>query len=134
MISPLIFSIFTESLNESLLNDNFPENNHMLYADDMVILSKDIDSLKRALQQVEDWSQTYGMVLNKKKCAFMKFLKKWQREDKINKIGDLIMEVPIVRSYKYLGIQLDHRLKLEEHKKMINKKLMALLRSTRPFT
>ena len=90
----------------------------MFYADDLVIHSKNIHNLKAATIKIEKWSEQNGMIINKSKSAIMQCGKNLKTGPRV---GTKIRGYPVVDNYKFLGIKLDRKLKLEIHTKYLRK-------------
>ena len=87
------------------------------YADDLALVCQDLLAVKRAIKLVEEWGKKNQMLLNKNKCGIFK-LRNSGRKFKINKQGkmevqppsEFVLDIPIVRHYKYLGVVFDDSL------------------------
>ena len=108
IMSPLLFNIFMSDLPDFLnQEDNVSLNNDLninclIWADDILILSKTESGLKSSLGKLDDYCKTNDLTVNIDKTKCMIF----------NKTGRLIRKdffmgknkIEIVRSYKYLGL------------------------------
>ena len=110
VLSPLLFNIFVDEIIKifddtcdpvQLYNDTL---SHMLYADDLILLSTSKDGLSNCLSRLEKFCDTWQLEVNIKKSKIVIF----------NEAGRLItgtnflyrkMKMEIVRSYCYLGIE-----------------------------
>jgi hypothetical protein len=121
-MAPTLFNVYTASFHE--VND---ENGTTVaqYADDFafVVAGKDVNELKdrleRALRRFNDTAEILGLKINYDKTKYMVF----------NKRADLNLAVngrriEMVRSYKYLGIQLDWQMKFTQHAEGVRRKLI----------
>ena len=113
-LSPELFKIYVHSLSERLNNlDNLDcpilDGNvitHLLWADDLVLMALDKQSLQRMLNELEVFCKDWGLEVNIKKTAILIF----------NVSGKQLIEshtfvyqgkfVPSVKTYCYLGITL----------------------------
>src|ERR1700683_5485834 len=91
----------------------------LFYADDLLTLCDNEKQLEKCIEIIERWSKANGMTLNKKKSAIVVFSPRRKRN--IPDLGEKILEVPIVKQYKYLGTILDSRLTLNPQLKHITK-------------
>lgn len=76
-----------------------------MYADDMVMISRSIDSLQMAINRLVEWADNNELLINSEKTVMMTFRRggRHARGD-IIKIQDTQLEV--VNNFKYLGIKL----------------------------
>ena len=109
ILSPLLFNIFLSDLPKTLSNDQYEnpkidndrEISCLLWADDVVILSKSEDGLQRMLAKLSKYSKEKGIKINidKTKCiVFNKTGKYIRRNFKFDNEN-----IKTVREYKYLG-------------------------------
>ena len=103
------------------MNSILPLEDIFAYADDILILTDNVDSLKRCIKIIEDWSANNSLIINTSKSAVMEFV---HRKKKITnlKVGDTFMNYPIVEQYKYLGTWLNQKLTVDTQLQHINKK------------
>ena len=110
VLSPLLFNIFVDEIIKifddtcdpvQLYNDSL---SHMLYADDLILMSTSKDGLSNCLSRLEKFCDTWQLEVNIKKSKIMIF----------NEAGRLLtgtnifyqkVKMEIVRSYCYLGIE-----------------------------
>ena len=111
IISPALFAIYLEPLLWEL-NKLIPLADIFAYADDVLILCDDLNTLERCTQVIETWSQNNNMKINTNKSAVMEFINRMKKKLSL-KIGNTIMGYPIVSEYKYLGTWLNQKLTLE---------------------
>ena len=84
------------------------------YVNDLCILYDGINQLLNILNKIEKWSILNGININKKKNGIMIL--------KVLMINE-IEEYPIMKQYKYLGITIDNKMKINYHVGIIYKKL-----------
>ena len=109
ILSPLLFNIFISDLPSKLdkpehLPPNICEDKTLsciLWADDLVLLSKDEDGLRKMISKLAIYSKENGLQINVKKSKGMIFNKTGKLIRRNFKCGDL--EISTVREYKYLG-------------------------------
>ena len=121
VISPSLFDIYTEPLLLEL-NKHIPLEDILAYADDILILCEDIQTLNACLTIIERWSTENNLKINKKKSAILEFINRRSKYTLL-KTGDTHRDYPIVDEYKYLGTWLNQKLNLEPQIKFINKKI-----------
>ncbi len=73
VISPALFDIYTESLLWEI-NKLLPLKDIFAYADDIMILCDEINTLKKCIQIIEKWSEENNMKINKNKSAVLEFV------------------------------------------------------------
>lgn len=122
-ISPLLFNIFlNELLSKTKLNKSNCFN-QFGFADDLLFMTQYSGEIKQTVTEIEEWCSQSGMKLNKKKSAILIMLKNnkdiLKDEYKIKKIK----EVPVVKTYRYLGIHLNEEANMDEHLKKMNMKI-----------
>ena len=111
-MSPELFKTYLIDLYKELNNTtglNLPVLNgfklsHLLWADDLVLVSLDKKTLQELIDRVHHFCQNWGLTVNIGKTAIMVFNKggKHLLESRTFKYGD--MPIPSARSYCYLGI------------------------------
>ncbi len=118
MIAPLLFDIYAETIIEKImLTTGIEPPDILFYADDLAVICP-IDQTERVIQAVEQEGQKLNMKVNKKKCGILPLL---QRGGKATKKSDL-NGYPYVNYYKYLGVEVNGKLELEEYLKRIKRK------------
>ena len=78
----------------------------LLYADDLVILAKDMSDLTCARKGLEQWCERWEIQINSKKSAYVHFRPRYQRGSAIDLVV-VKMVIPVSSEYKYLGVVLD---------------------------
>jgi hypothetical protein len=94
-LSPLLFNIFIDGLLVLLNADATEIPNCLFYADDGVILVRDLSEAQRLLDVAEEWTEEAGLTFNVKKCAVITPLN-----------SQLLLQgepIPAVECYTYLG-------------------------------
>ena len=108
-LSPFLFSIFLNDINEFLKNDPTVGVTIfdffmllILFADDMVLLSETKQGLQRGLNKLNDYCNDWGLSVNveKTKCLVFKNGGKIKKTEKWYFNGEIIETVD---SFKYLG-------------------------------
>ena len=94
--------------------DNIEQSDIRLYADDTLLcvnLSKHPNILQAEVDKLYDWSKTWGMQFNAKKCVHVQIGE--NLPDTTTVLGN--NRIPCVSSFKYLGVQIDSSLKWKTH-------------------
>jgi len=76
------------------------------YADDLAIMGRNKSNLEDAINIVEQWTARNLMQINRRKSGIIFFKRKLSKYNNYQKI----LEFPVVREYKYLGIYIDEKL------------------------
>jgi len=121
VISPYLFNVYIEDLFKLLIEDKLvPMDNIMAYADDILVICTGLPTLKNIIRLIEKWTKENGMVLNKKKSAIVEFLPRMAKSEFLS--AKTILDVPIEKKYKYLGLWLNQKLNLDDQTVHIKKK------------
>jgi hypothetical protein len=119
-LSPTLFIAFMSDLSREL-NEN-PHAvkigalrlNHLLYADDIVLLAESETALQSLLDTLAQWCFKWCLKINTDKSKVMHFRKKRQAKTRVEfVVDDLPLE--LVRFYKYLGVHFDEHLTFKEN-------------------
>ena len=113
ILSPLLFNLYINNLPylfENTMSDPFvlpngTKVNSLLYADDLIILSRSKIGLQNCLNALSSYCETWMLKINPKKTKIMIFQKRPRKSVDTNfKIGTEIIE--IVQECTYLGTRL----------------------------
>ena len=111
MICPLLFNLFIDDIktifNESCDSVQIHTNqiNHLLYADDLILISSTAEGLQNCLNQLSDYCLKWDLSVNISKSKVIVF----------NKSGKILKDyrfsldrktIDMVQSYCYLGIDI----------------------------
>ena len=118
LLSPKLFTIFMTEISKALNKDgnhgiqfisNYPLIFHLLFADDLSLVSDTVGGLQNQLNILRQESQRLGLEINLSKTQVVVF-RKGGHLAKIEKwfYGDY--ELQVVNSYKYLGLDFSTRL------------------------
>ena len=107
--APLLFNIFINDIGDNLVNDDAPILHdsiisHLLYADDLILLSTSEMGLQSNIEKVNTFCINWGLAINITKSKNMVFSKSGRlTKDKFrfNMGGE---EIEYVSHYKYLGV------------------------------
>ena len=109
VLSPLLFNIFINDLNDDIIDLKAPilcdtRISHLLYADDLLLLSTSESELQQNINQVNEFCSRWGLSINPDKSKIMIFTKNGQVKKNGFKflVGDKHLEC--VNQYKYLGV------------------------------
>ena len=110
-LSPLLFNLFIEDMKLEFDHDcdqvslGDARLSHLLYADDLVLLSTSKGGLQRCLDKINGFCNKWGLNINPKKSNVMIFNKTGMRPRNLSfTVGG--RELPITNRYKYLGTML----------------------------
>ena len=95
-----------------------------MYADHLAVVCYNENHLKKVIQSIGGWSQENGLNINKNKSEIIQILGKKQRKQITTKN---INGIPIVQTYKYLGIHINDQTSLEHHYEQIKAKISYLI-------
>ena len=120
LLSPLLFSIFISELSRNINTETrhgiqlLPDMNtihHLLFADDVILVSDSVTGLQNKLNVLYSQSRRLGLHVNKDKSKIVIFRKGGYLSKHENwTYGNTKLE--IVNSYKYLGIDFSTRMSL----------------------
>ena len=117
ILSPFLFNVFTDDLSV-LLNKanvgchiNSHSVNHLLYADDSVILAPTPCALQELLKICENYANNVELVYNTKKTFCINVMPKWLKNISHPNIVLNGTKLKFVSEHKYLGIIITDELK-----------------------
>ena len=122
VLSPILFSIFFNELIDTINSTNTGIKwttisiNCLLYADDIVIITKNAKDLKKCLTKITEYGIKWRCSFNGKKSQVVIHGRKIKNEH-IFQIGNKILKQ--VQSYKYLGIEIQRNLNWKTYKDRI---------------
>ena len=110
ILSPVLFNVFTDELSNILTassvgcNLNSQSVNHLLYADDSVLLAPTPQALQKLLNICEQYAADVELLYNTKKTFCMMVTPKWLKYIDVPHIYLNDKELTFVQEHKYLGI------------------------------
>ena len=112
----MLFNIYVDDLVQTLTHS---AEITLAYADDIVIGCTGTQQLTSVISVLEDWASANNIELNKQKSAVMELKPDGKCKDKLI---DRFMGFPTVKSYKYLGLQIDNDSTLSEDTRITRQK------------
>ncbi len=114
-LSPVLFSIFINDLAQGVsdlkqgINIGDDRLDLLLYADDIVLISKDVKGAQQQLDFMTTWCSQWGMAINAKKSQVMHIRHHHKPRNKtpLNCCGQ---RLEYVSTYKYLGYHMHEHL------------------------
>ena len=111
-LSPTLFNIFINDLNfptqlcdpAKLLDEKI---SHLLYADDLLIISESPTGLQQSLNYLENYCSMWGLEINMTKTNVMEITNKQKRCNTQFFLGR--KEIQVCDCYRYLGILIDNK-------------------------
>ena len=109
ILSPYLFNVYVDELSEELNKCNVGCNlnglliNHIMYADDLVLISPSSAGLSQLLRECEKFGTRYDVKYNAKKSAVMIYRSMTLKGCTIPNFNLNGMILHVVASYKYLG-------------------------------
>jgi Reverse transcriptase (RNA-dependent DNA polymerase) len=103
-LSPLLFIFSLFNINEIL--KDFPTIKLLIYADDILLLSENLNDIQRFLNRLVTYLSERSLKLNASKCKILKFTKKGKGRPKNSDV--LLIEnenVEFVSEFTYLGVK-----------------------------
>ena len=130
VLGPVLFLLYINDIKDHI------QSTIKLFADDSIVYrvienSHDRDILQKDLDPLAEWSETWLMNFNVKKCAVLSITRK--RSPKVYKYTLLGEDLTRVDKHDYLGVTISHDLRWNDHcNKIINKasRTLGLLRRT----
>ena len=110
-LSPILFNLFIEDIKNIFDHDCFPtrlddqEINHLLYADDMIILSLTKEGLQECLNRLSVYCQKWGLEINLDKLYLIYIMIIFNQSGRIPRNIHFTHDnnvITIVQKYKYL--------------------------------
>jgi len=89
----------------------------LLYADDIVLLSENVDDMQLLMTTVHDYSHRWRFQVNPTKCGLMKFNSNGSSQQPTRRLTIGGVEVKWVTTYKYLGIELHNGVPFRQYRK-----------------
>jgi endonuclease/exonuclease/phosphatase family metal-dependent hydrolase len=127
-LSPLLFNLFINDLFEGAKGVVVPQADmrpaDLKYADDVVALSATAAGLRKHIADVAEWCRVHDMRLNAAKCGVMAIGATDQDSERL--LADMQgrpeqwclpeggAQLPVVATYRYLGIQVNNKLNAAE--------------------
>ena len=141
ILSPLLFNFYLNELPKIFQNTSsdpfvLPDGttvSSLIYADDLVILSKSKNGLQNCLNKLHEWSKKWLMEINMKKTKIMIF-QKYNSKKNLKNINFTLgnSSVDITNEYTYLGIKLTPNAKFSiTHQQLSEKAMHALYKIRR---
>ena len=109
ILSPYLFNVYVDELSEELNKCNVGCNlnglliNHIMYADDLVLISPSSARLSQVLRECEKFGTRHDVKYNAKKSAVMIYRSMTLKGCTIPNFNLNGMILHVVASYKYLG-------------------------------
>jgi len=113
MISPALFDIFTESLILSLKDTGWSLEDILAFTDDHLIICDSVKDLERTISLVKHWCSNSNISLNSQKSGVLEIIP--PRGKHSLSLNSTVADIPVVSSYKYLGVEFDHKLTGDLH-------------------
>ena len=125
VLSALLFAVYMDDLSRDVLDNGVgctigdKKLNHILYADDIILLSPSVKSLQNLIDKCLNYFNHHHLTINSNKTKVMVVKPK-----RMINYGDPILVVngsplEVVNSIKYLGMQIDNSLRDDEHIKTL---------------
>merc|ERR1711895_75864 len=113
--------------------------NSIFFADDSIALARTINATRKNLQIIKEVSKKFGLIVNEAKSKILIFKKRGNRKREIDKKKEEeikeIEGIEVVRSMKYLGVEINdgidifkkQKLKMKEKAETIAKNTYAVI-------
>ena len=137
-MSPMLFNVFINDIlrhngdnGVSIPGVANEKLSGLLFADDLVLLAPTVGKLRAAMRKTEEWAHRWEMQIGAPKCGVTVF-----HSDVNQQRGqEWLLQgqpVPVVESYTYLGIELNHRMDLRATSAAITARTRKALWSIKP--
>jgi hypothetical protein len=134
ILSPLLFIIyineipspFEKTLSDPFVLPNGTPINSLLYADDLVILSRSQSGLQNCLNELHKWCEKWLMKINIKKTKVVIFQKRNSKIPNL-KFHTGNQEIDITKEYTYLGLKLNQNGKFKIAQQQLSEKALHAL-------
>lgn len=131
MISPALFNIFAESLLNKLIAEGWNYQDILALADDHLIICLSIEQVRKAITIVKAWCLETNIQLNPSKSGIVEMTPR--RAKKTSMLGSNLEGIPVVESYKYLGLIMDKKLTGDQQVEAMLGKIRFLDRCLAPL-
>ena len=110
--SPMLFVLYAASLADTLRRTGAV---FAFFADDLVILAKDLPRLQSYLRQTDEWSRSNGLQISTSKTKIMRFSRggSYSKTDRQVKLRH--SKIELVNNFNYLGVTLTPKLSFTQH-------------------
>ena len=111
VLSPLLFNIYIDDMKNIFTGDCDPVDldgtliNHLLYADDLIVMSNTSGGLKRSLEKIEEFCSIWKLTINidKSKCMVFNAQGRLMKNETFNIAGQ---DLEFAQQFCYLGIDI----------------------------
>jgi len=131
MISPALFDIYSEELISRLIDAGFSFEDILAYADDHLIICDSLEDVLKAISVVKTWCSSANISLNPQKSGILEVIPR--RSKPTLKTGTLVCDIPVVASYKYLGLEIDCKLTGDKHLSFLISKINFITNRLAPL-
>lgn len=112
----MLFNIYIDDLVRGL---SLFSSRVCAYADDIAIVCRGLETLKSAIKFTRTWCARNKIDLNDSKSGILKLKKRAHKST----VQNNILNIPIVNTYKYLGMEMSESLKLSCRTAVLKKNL-----------
>ena len=88
------------------------QNEIFAYADDLALICYNRRTPEEVIDEILEWADANGMSVNKRKSGILQILAKKQQ---LSNLKEDIKGIPVVKSYKYLGLHINTYIKVQGH-------------------
>jgi hypothetical protein len=138
VLSPILFNFFINEINKYLISDEDTpilgnkQINSLLYADDLVLISRSPAGLQKQLNQLRQFCLEWDMDINTNKTKTMIFNNGGRVGQDKFRYGNTNVEQ--CKNYKYLGLMLQSNGKFTEcYRNLYHRGLKAMFKLTKSF-
>ena len=124
MISPALFDIYAEDLLIEMLRNGWTLDELFAFADDHLFICDSIDLVRKAIKIIRVWCINSNITLNESKSGVLEIVP--HRKKLSLAPGTSIDGIPVVNSYRYLGLIIDNKLTGDSHIAYLNSKISFL--------
>ena len=120
VLSPVLFNIYIDDLSRILSSKKYGCQfndlliNHLVYADDMVLIASSIHAMKKLIKNCTHYANDHHIIYNTKKTKFMCFKPKFYSDVEFPSCSLLGKPIKHVDTEKYLGVMISNNCKDED--------------------
>ena len=126
IISPALFNIYIEDLLKKLENLNINIEDLFAYADDLLILCYSPSELHNTIIAISNWCELNSLKLNTLKSGILEVLPRKGNIRPNLQVDSKFNNIPIVDTYKYLGVIFEQKLTHKSHLKWLKSRFTFL--------